>query len=91
MNAQDVSNVVSKTGWLVKLEAGMSMILPCDAVYFEIAGDSEVHTLRHLLGREAFIPPMKAYLTALERAGSLPDGDRLLKMLEYLRSENPAE
>ena len=90
MKAKDVSSLVSNKGWFVKLEPGSSLVIPGDTIYFEIAGgEADAHCLRQILGRENFLPFLKEYLTALDSAGSLQDGDRLKKMLTYLRNMGP--
>ncbi|CAE7038535.1 unnamed protein product [Symbiodinium sp. CCMP2592] len=87
LKAPDVQRIVNKDGWVVKLEAESSMVLPPDTVFFEIASDEDVHTVRQLLGRECFLPCAKEYLKALKSAGNLQEGSRMHKMLEYLKMD----
>ena len=84
LKLKDVKSNIQKQGWVMKLGPGGSCLLPPDTVCVEIAGKEEVHTLRHVIGQEAFTPAMKEYLQKLARTGALEQGHRLLHMLEYL-------
>ena len=84
LKLKDVKSNIQKQGWVMKLGPGGSCLLPPDTVCMEIAGNEDVHTLRHVIGQEAFMPAIKEYLQKLARAAALEQGHRLLHMLEYL-------
>ena len=61
------------------------MLVPPDTCGFEVASDSNVHSLRMLVARDSLAGPMKAYLEKMSSEGSIQDGDANFKMLAWLR------
>ena len=51
------------------------MLVPPDTCWFEVASDSNVHSLRMLVARDSLPGPMKAYLEKMSSEGSIQDGD----------------
>ena len=73
--AKELADLVKTKGWMVQLRAQGSLLVPPDTCWFEVASDSNVHSLRMLVARDSLPGPMKAYLEKMSSEGSIQDGD----------------
>ena len=88
MPATHVTAEVARNGWVVKLQAGGSILVPPNTCWFEWAGpDEDTHSIRQLIARDAFVGPMKEWLQQMRSEGSVSEQDRLHKMLEFLQKQ----
>ena len=91
MKGQELADLVKKAGWMVQLQPQGSLLIPPDTVWFEIAPQDNVHSLRMLVARNSLAGPMKAFLEKMNSEGSIQDGDVFFKMLTWLRGATQAE
>ena len=91
MTATQIRLEAENHGWMVRLKPGASILIPSNCVWFELSGDdSENHSIRQVIGREAFVPPMLQWLEQMDKEGSLAQNEALVKLRAFLQSQTQA-
>ncbi|CAE7216732.1 unnamed protein product [Symbiodinium natans] len=80
MTATQIRLEAENHGWISRLKPGASIVIPSNCVWFELSGDDdENHSIRQVLGREAFTPAMLQWLQQMDKEGSLAQNEALVK------------